>query len=127
MRWLFPGPVPPPGEKVSDRMLVGAIAYVPAIWLYEVVAVVTKAQRNGGVWQADADRFIYDLRSLEVVVDNQGAGHVFSQACRLAAEHRLSRYDAAYLELEIRKGLPLATLDEELRRAEVSTGVTLVG
>ena len=45
----------------------------------------------------------------------------------MAYEYRLSGYDAAYLELAIRKGLPLATLDEELRRAAVAVGVGLVG
>ena len=127
MRWLFSDPAPPLAEKVSARMLFGGIAYVRALWPYEVVAVLVKAQRNGAVSQADADRFLHDLRSLDIVVDNQSAGLVFSEVRRLAAQHRLSGYDAAYLELAIRKGLPLATLDEELRQAAVSTGVVLLG
>jgi len=52
---------------------------------------------------------------------------VFGEVRRLAAQKRLSGYDAAYLELAIPKGLPLATLDEELRQAAVSTGVVLLG
>jgi|GEM_PF-1599413 len=71
--------------------------------------------------------FLHDLRSLDIVVDNQSAGLVFGEVRRLAAQKRLSGYDAAYLELAIPKGLPLATLDEELRQAAVSTGVVLLG
>jgi predicted nucleic acid-binding protein len=108
-------------------MMAGCTAYVPALWLYEAVAVITKAQRTGKVSLYDADGFFDDLLSMDIVVDNQSAGLVFSEVRRLAAQHRLSGYDAAYLELAIRKGLPLATLDEELRQAAVSTGVVLLG
>jgi predicted nucleic acid-binding protein len=45
---------------------------------------------------------------------------------RLVTDYRLSGYDAAYLELAIRKGLPLATLDDELRRAAIAANVDLV-
>ncbi len=127
MRWLFGYSDSPLATNVLGWMMAGGIAHVPGLWLYEAVAVITKAQRTGKVSLYDADGFFEDLLTMEVVVDNQGAGHVFSEVRRLAAEHRLSGYDAAYLELSIRKGLPLATLDEELRQAAVSTGVALVG
>ena len=127
MRWLFGNAVTPLAEDVIERMLEGAIAHVPVLWLYEAVAVITKAQRTGGVSQEDAHAFIEDLRSLEIVVDFEGATQVFFEVRRLAYEYRLSGYDAAYLELSIRKGLPLATLDADLRRAAVAAGVSLVG
>ena len=127
MRWLFGNAVTPLAEDVIERMLGGAIAHVPVLWLYEAVAVITKAQRTGGLSQEDAHGFIEDLRSLEIVVDYEGAAQIFFEVRRLAYEYRLSGYDAAYLELAVRKSLPLATLDEELRRAAVAAGVDLVG
>ena len=127
MRWLFGNAVSPLAEDVIERMLGGAIAHVPVLWLYEAIAVITKAQRTGALSQEDAHGFIKDLRSLEIVVDYEGTAQVFFEVRRLAYEHGLSGYDAAYLELAIRRGLPLATLDEELQRAAVAVGVDLVG
>jgi predicted nucleic acid-binding protein len=59
------------------------------------------------------------------MVDDEHFGHIFGDVHRLAIEHGLSGYDAAYLELAIRKGLPLATLDEDLQKAAQAAGVDL--
>ncbi len=127
MRWLFGNTAVPLAEEILERLLNGAVAHVPVLWLYEAIAVTTKAQRAGTVTEKDAHGLIEDLRSLEIVVDHDGAEMVLFEVRRLAVEYRLSGYDAAYLELALRKGLPLATLDEELRRAAVSAGVVLAG
>jgi len=73
-----------------------------------------------------AHGFLADLRSLYVAVDKDGIDAIFEDVHRLAIEHRLSGYDAAYLELALRKGLPSASLDEELNRAATAAGVALV-
>jgi predicted nucleic acid-binding protein len=61
--------------------------------------------------------FLEDPRSLDITIDDESFGHIFGDVHRLAVEHGLSGYDAACLELGIRKGLPLATLDEDLQKA----------
>ena len=55
----------------------------------------------------------------------RGFGHIFGDVHRLAVEHGLSGYDAAYLKLAIRQGLPLATLDEDLKKAAQNAAVEL--
>src|SRR5579872_3068573 len=98
-------------------MLAGRQERVPVLWLYEVVSVLAKAQRTASITVEKAHGFLEDVRSLDISVDHESMGHVFGDVHRLAVGHGLSGYDAAYLELAIRKGLPLATLDEDLLKA----------
>jgi predicted nucleic acid-binding protein len=100
-------------------------AYVPILWLYEVISVLAKAQRIGSITPDKAHGFLEDLRSLDITVDEESFTYILGDVHRLAVDYRLSGYDAAYLELAIRKGLPLATLDDDLVRAAPAAGVTL--
>jgi predicted nucleic acid-binding protein len=112
-------------EEVLEQLLVGQQAHVPGLWLYEVVSVLAKAQRSGSITADKAHSFLEDIRSLNITVDDESFGHIFGDVHRLAVEHGLSGYDAAYLELAIRQGLPLATLDEDLQKAARTAGVEL--
>jgi predicted nucleic acid-binding protein len=69
--------------------------------------------------------FLEDLRSLDIVVDEEGFARILGDVHRLAVEQRLTAYDAAYLELAVRKQLPLASLDQDLNKAAVAVGVPL--
>ncbi len=62
-----------------------------------------------------------------IITDNQTGKHVWQESLILADRHRLTVYDATYLELALRLSLPLATLDDDLRRAAQDEGVTLLG
>jgi predicted nucleic acid-binding protein len=55
------------------------------------------------------------LQALPIIVDDQTSGRAFSDIIHLARAYRLSIYDAAYLDTAIRRGLPLATLDDALK------------
>src|SRR5258708_38101459 len=110
MRWCFENTSTPYAEEVLEQLLVGQQAHVPVLGLYEVVTVLAKAQRSGSITADKARGFLEDMRSLDITVDDASLGHVFGDVHRLAVEHGLSGYDAAYLELAIRKSLPLATL-----------------
>ena len=87
--------------------------------------MLAKAQRTGSITADKVHGFMEDLRSLDITVDDESFGHIFGDVHRLAVDHGLSGYDAAYLELAIRKGLPLATLDEDLQKAARAAGVQL--
>ena len=126
MRWCFENTSTPYAEEVLEQLLAGKQAHVPVLWLYEVVSVLAKAQRTGSITYDKVHGFLEDIRSLDITVDDESFGHIFSDVHRLAVEHGLSGYDAAYLELAIRKGLPLATLDEELQKAARTAGVELL-
>ena len=125
MRWCFEETSTPYAEAVLDRLLLEHQAHVPALWLYEVVSVLAKAQRTNSITPEKAHGFLEDLRSLDITVDEESLSYIFADVRSLAVDYGLSGYEAAYLELAIRKGLPLATLDEELVRAAPAAGVEL--
>jgi len=127
MRWCFEGTATTYSERVLENLLQGSRAHVPVLWLYEVVAVLAKAQRTGSITGEKVHGFLEDLRSLDIRVDNESVGYIFGDVYQLAVERRLSGYDAAYLELAARKSIPLATLDQELAAAATMAGVELTG
>jgi predicted nucleic acid-binding protein len=99
---------------------------VPVLWFYEASAVLAREQNRGTLAAPKAEQFIVELKALRIVADAGSAARVFSDVHRLALDHRLTSYDAAYLELALRHGLPLATLDDELIRASKAAGVTVL-
>lgn len=126
MRWCFEETSTPYSEAVLDQMLVGHQAHVPVLWLYEVISVLARSERTGSITPEKAHGFLEDMRSLDIVIDEDSTSYVFGDVHRLAVDCRLSGYDAAYLELAIRKGAPLATLDEDLIKAARAAGVGLL-
>lgn len=95
------------------------------LWRYEVVNVPIQSIRKNRITAAKARGFLDDLESFSINVDD-GSSQVFGSVYELAARHRLTSYDAAYLELAVRRQLPLATLDDDLRKAAVASGVSLL-
>jgi predicted nucleic acid-binding protein len=90
---------------------------------YEVISVMAASQKRGTLSAQKAHGFFEDLRMLDIEVDRETSQqHIFVSAHSLAVKYRLTGYDAAYLELALRKGLPLASLDEELNQAAVLAG-----
>ncbi len=127
MRWCFEETSTQPySEDVLEHLLLGHPAQVPVLWLYEVIAVLAKAQRTDSITAEKASGFLEDIRSLDITIDEESVGHIFGDVHLLAVDYRLSGYDAAYLELAMRKDLPLATLDEDLVRAASAAGVEVL-
>jgi len=122
MRWCFKNADNPYAEAVLQRMAEGDTAIVPILWLYEVVAVLAKAERGGIVAHNKALAFMEALQSLDIEIDTHGPDRVFNRVHAVATTYRLTGYDAVYLELALRRNLPLATLDAELARACVAAG-----
>jgi predicted nucleic acid-binding protein len=126
MRWCFEQTSTPYSDAILQEMHNGAEAVVPVLWLYEVVSVLAKAQCNGSVTSDKASRFLDDLRSLSIKVDQERFDLIFTDVHRLAIQYGLTGYDASYLELAIRKSLPIATLDADLQKATLAAGVKLI-
>ncbi len=116
----------PYADGILNRLAAGEDALVPVLWFYEASAVLAREQNRGTLAAPKADQFIAELKALRIVADAESAARVFSDVHRLALDHRLTSYDAAYLELALRHGLPLATLDDELIRASKAAGVTVL-
>jgi predicted nucleic acid-binding protein len=100
-------------------------AFVPILWRYEVSAVLAKAQKDGIITTAKVDAFLKVLGCFNITVDQEGVDRILTDVHRLAVTYWLRSYDAAYLELTIRRKLPLASLDAELIQACKSCGAVV--
>jgi predicted nucleic acid-binding protein len=101
-------------------------AIVPALWLYEVVNVTELAVRKGRVTEEKALAFLESLADLPIEIENPTRAQMFVSVRALVGQHKLTAYDASYLELAIRHRLPIASSDNALTNAARSAGVDLV-
>jgi predicted nucleic acid-binding protein len=102
-------------------------AVVPVLWRLEVLNGLQVAVRRGRITIAYRDASLADLRALAIAIDPRTSRQAWSATLRLSDRLGLTLYDAAYLELALRRQLPLATLDRELARAAEAQSVSLVG
>ena len=113
-------------DAVYAEAVIDAIArdeaIVPTLFWYEIRNALLTGERRGRISASETGQFLSDLALLPFVVDELPRESVTFE---LARQHKLTIYDATYLELAQRKGLPLATLDAALTRAAVSAGVSL--
>jgi predicted nucleic acid-binding protein len=122
--WCFEDETTPYTESVLEALAKGE-ALVPCLWPLEVSNVLVTAERRKRITRAKVTRFLQLLGEFPITVDAEGVASVFTEVLSVAREHDLSAYDAAYLELSLREGLPLATLDTRLRAAARRAGVEL--
>ena len=101
-------------------------AVVPAIWPLEVANALCVGERRQRLTASDVARATALIRALPIRLDDASMELVLGAILGLARENRLSSYDASYLDLAMRAGLPLATQDARLIAAAGSTGVALV-
>lgn len=121
--WCFEDEVTDDTEAVLDR-LRSEQAIVPAIWPLEVANVLLVAERRGRISEAQINRFIRLLGQLPIKLDD--AGSDLAGVVATGRAHGLNSYDASYLLLAERAGLPLATLDARLGGAATQAGVPLL-
>lgn len=102
-------------------------AWVPAHWRLEIANILEMGVRHRRTTAAFRDETLADLALLPVQLDAETDKQAWGASLRLAVRHGLTLYDAAFLELAKRRGLPLATLDAELRSAAQTENVPLLG
>jgi predicted nucleic acid-binding protein len=100
--------------------------YVPGLWHLEVGQTLLVAERLGRMTRSQRLLALETLSELPIAVDDTTHDQAWRGIMAAAEQYRLSVYDAAYLELSLRLGLPLATFDLALRRAATSAGVELL-
>jgi len=110
---------------VLQAVIDGATVFVPAVWKLEVVNALVVAERRKKVAPEKSARFLQDLRRFNITVDVDGLDQVFSTVLDQARLYQRSAYDASYLELAQRRGLPFATKDEPLRKAAEELGLLI--
>jgi predicted nucleic acid-binding protein len=122
LAWCFPDEKAPYPQSVLDSLAL-AQAFVPSLWHLEMGNCLLVGERRKRSSQADTVNWIAFLNSLPITLDDQTITRALSDILNLARAHNLSVYDAAYLDLAIRLGLPLASLDEPLKAAAKAVGV----
>ena len=126
LAWCFPDESSPGGEKLLDSMADGLKAIVPAIWPFEVGNALLTAERRKRLTIAQVTAALRNLAQLPIAIDSVQTEFVFGDVLAVARHTQLTEYDAAYLEVALREGLPLATLDDRLRQAARNAGVRLL-
>jgi predicted nucleic acid-binding protein len=107
--------------------LAGGGGHAPSLWPLEVLNALAMARRRGRITPEARQSRIALLQALPIILDTETAVQAWSATTWLAERHRLTLYDAAYLELAQRLDLPLATLDADLRQAAKNLGIPLLG
>jgi predicted nucleic acid-binding protein len=113
MSWCFKDETNQYADTVLEH-LAEATAFVPSIWPLEVVNVLLIAERRKRLSEADSVRFITLLSQLPIIVEHERPERMMADLLALARANNLSSYDASCLDLSMRKGLPMATLDTRL-------------
>lgn len=118
--WFLPDEATPFTEAVLQATAQRPV-WVPALWLLETGNLLLSAQRRRRIGDAKRRELVARAQALRLNVDREPVTMLVLDD--LAAQHALSAYDAAYLELALRRKLPLATLDAALLKAMTATGV----
>lgn len=124
MRWLF-GDGSTSDQTYARQVLASisdASVIVPEVWGLEVANVIARAEKKFGLTEARSTAFVHALQQMHIEVDHESSMHAMGDTLQLARRYNLSAYDAAYLELSLREGLALATLDEGLIKALKKAG-----
>ena len=126
LAWCFEDERSQIADRASERVANGDHPFVPIIWIYETTNSVLTAERRQRL-TADRREVALDLlRRLPYVLDAPEVSCISTSLFETARQYNLSVYDASYLDLAIREGLPLATLDRALERAAREAGVELL-
>ena len=125
MSWCFKDETNRYTDGILD-LLEEATAFAPSIWPLEVGNVLLVAERRKRLSEADSRRFIALLSDLPIIVEQEPPERMIHEILALARKHKLSSYDASYLDLAMRKGLSIATIDENLIAAAERSRVPIV-
>jgi predicted nucleic acid-binding protein len=126
LAWYFEDESAPDSETIFARTDAETI-HVPQHWFAELSNAFLVGERRRRATPRDSADFIESLAKRHIVVDDLAGTEVFDRILPLARAHRLTAYDAIYLELAERLGVPLATLDAELADAARSVGIETLG
>lgn len=126
MAWLFEDESTKKSEQLLTRISEGESAWVPALWHWEVSNILLVAQRKKRITRSQAVGFIEMLKVLPIYIENKAMQQALETTFELAHENQLSSYDAAYLEIALRKQLPIASLDKQVIRTAKELGIAVL-
>jgi predicted nucleic acid-binding protein len=123
--WVHPAQATAETDAMLARLAAGDSLVVPALWPLEVANALTVLRRRRKLTPDEARIAIEILRELPVVIDHEAAALAFTRLVDLASKHELTVYDAAYIELAMRRQLPLSSNDARMKQAAIRAGVHL--
>jgi predicted nucleic acid-binding protein len=126
LAWCFEDEGGAAADALIDKVAAEGAA-VPGMWSLEVANGLVAGERRGRIRPAESAAFVAMIEELPIVADQATGSRALHETMSLAREHRLTAYDAAYLELAMRLGAPLATGDRALAAAAAQAGVVLLG
>jgi predicted nucleic acid-binding protein len=122
--------VPDERDAAAEALLLRVIderAWVSSLWPLEIANVLLMLERRGRLTSDERAKAMTDVATIPVSVDSETGDRAWTDTLALAERHRLTVYDACYLELALRRGLPLASRDKDLRRAAGLEGLSVLG
>ena len=122
MAWCFPDENNAYAEMVL-RSLRSSAAVVPAIWSLEVANTLLVGERRNRLSISESGQFIGLLSKFPIFIDEKTSDQALKISIELGRNYQLSSYDACYIELSLRLGLPIATLDEKLKKVSIQLGI----
>jgi predicted nucleic acid-binding protein len=126
LAWVYTDEITDAVRDVFERVKREG-AWIPMLWRWEVANALQMNVRRGRHDADFRDAALSNLAWFPIRVDAPAEPEAWLGAVELAGRHSLTVYDSAYLELAVRRRLPLATLDRELQAAAAAEGVKLLG
>ncbi len=125
LAWCFEDEASDETDVVANRVIVEG-GLVPSLFHLELANVLLQSERRGRISASEVAQRLDLIAQMPIETDPQTAGRAWNDTLSLARAHKLTSYDAAYLELAARKGAKLATKDQALATAANQLGVTLI-
>jgi len=125
LSWCFASEASERGDIVLSA-LRKSYAVVPSLWPFEIASSLVVAERRQRITPAESEQFVQQLRRLQIHIERRESLWLWQAILPLARQHRLSAYDAAYLDLAKREALPLATLDANLKQAAAALEIPVI-
>ena len=126
LSWLLADEANADSATVQSALLKADAVWAPAHWRLEVTNAIWMAERRKRLDAVGVAQAISLFSQLPVVIDGETDKHAASGTLALSRQHGISVYDGAYLELALRKGATLASLDEPLRAVAKKSGVIVI-
>lgn len=124
--WAIPTQGTPGTDQLLDDVALGRIVVVPSLWFLEVANTLLKLERTRRIPKGHRRKALAELAALSPQVDEAPAVNAFNSISDVAEKYTLSVYDAAFLELALRRGVPLASRDKPLVAAAKKAGISVI-
>jgi predicted nucleic acid-binding protein len=126
MPWCCEDEATAASEQLLQRAAQRDALHVPSLWPWEMMNAVAVSVRRQRITPERARQFFEQLAAFDFHIAPAPVLSAFAELSLLAARHQLTAYDAAYLGLARQLALPLATLDEDLKKAALAEGLTIL-